>query len=112
MAEPVIELPPQRLDLTTVQDEEAAAAAAQSVEPETFDPIKTSKEFRDTMRKARQAAPKPAAPKAPAPTKPAAPLRAIKASDALIKTLETMDPKSAAYQQGLRQLNALLEAGN
>jgi hypothetical protein len=112
MAEPVIELPPQRLDLTTVQDEEAAAAAAQSVEPETFDPIKTSKEFKDTMKKARQAAPKPAAPKAPAPTKPAAPLPAIKASDALIKTLETMDPKSAAYQQGLRQLNALLEAGN
>jgi hypothetical protein len=112
MAEPVIELPPQRLDLTTVQDEEAAAAAAQSVEPETFDPIKTSKEFKDTMKKARQAAPKPAAPKAPAPTKPAAPLPAIKASDALIKALETMDPKSAAYQQGLRQLNALLEAGN
>jgi len=112
MAERVIEFQPQRLDLTTVQDEGAAAAAAQSVEPETFDPIKTSKEFKDTMKKARQAAPKPAAPKAPAPTKPAAPLPAIKASDALIKTLETMDPKSAAYQQGLRQLNALLEAGN
>lgn len=124
--EPAIELPPQSLDLT----EEAAPADAKSARmpslderlarlaaDETLDLSKTSKEFSDTMRKARQAAPKPAAPKpaapkAPAPTKPAAPLPAIKASDALIKTLETMDPKSAAYQQGLRQLNALLEAGN
>lgn len=42
----------------------------------------------------------------------AAPLKPIKASDALMGAMETMDPKSEAYQNAIKQLNMLLDQGN
>ena len=127
--EPAIELPPQRLDLT----EEAAPAdaksvsrpsldrtiqrltrlaSAQSVAPETLDLAKSAKEFRDTMEKARNLAPKkptpkPAAPKAPAPTP--APAKPMSEAAQLKKMLTdgTIKPGTSQYNAALDRLDVL-----
>ena len=48
----------------------------------------------------------------PTPTGATAPLPAKKPSDALLDTLEGMDPNSDAYKAGLRQYNTLISQGN
>lgn len=42
----------------------------------------------------------------------AAPLKPGKASDALLGAMETLDPKSEAYQNAIKQLNMLLDQGD
>lgn len=120
VAEDVVTLPPSRIQLeeevATIEAPSApvptGVAADVAASAASVDQAGTA--FQLTMEKARKTTPKAkdsltttAPPASAAP----APLRPVKASDALLDALMKMDPQSEGYRKGLEQYNRLQAQG-